>query len=287
MSQTITNAFVIQWDTTIRQQAQQMDSRFASAVTDRGNITGESFTANRLAPLEDMPANNVRHGDTVWSEANHSTRIALMQDFYQALPVDRNDEPKLLANPLNGTYMQSLIASHNRRKDAIIFNSLIGNSQAKDGSQIALPSSQIIVAGGTGMTKAKILAARKIFRAREADNHNGEELFVAYNSEMLEDILADTTLTSADYLAGQMLQDGDVARKWMGCTWIPYEAIGLTGGTYTTAMWAKSAIHFGTGYTEGKASRRADKKDLMQVSMGASHGATRVEEEKVVAIQFV
>ena len=88
MSQTITNAFVIQWDTTIRQQAQQMDSRFASAVTDRGNITGESFTANRLAPLEDMPANNVRHGDTVWSEANHSTRIALMQDFYQALPVD-------------------------------------------------------------------------------------------------------------------------------------------------------------------------------------------------------
>ena len=287
MSNTITNAFVIQWDTTIRQQAQQMDSRFGGAVTDRGNITGESFTANRLAPLEDMPQNTVRHGDTVWSEANHSTRIALMQDFYQALPVDRNDEPKLLANPLNGTYMQSLIAAHNRRKDQIIFSALLGNSQAKDGTLIALPAGQKIVAGGTGFTKAKLLTARKIFRKNEADQHNGEQLYISYNSEMLEDILADTTLTSADFLAVKMLQDGDVSGKWMGFNWIAYEAIGLSGGTYSTAAWAKSALHFGTGYTEGKASRRADKKDLMQVSMGASHGASRVEEEKVVQIDFV
>lgn len=287
MSNTITNAFVIQWDTTIRQQAQQMDSRLGGAVTDRGNITGESFTANRLAPLEDMPENTVRHGDTVWSEANHSTRIALMKDFYQALPVDRNDEPKLLANPLNGAYMQALIAAHNRRKDSIIFSALIGNSQAKDGSLIALPSGQKIVAGGTGFTKAKLLTTRKIFRKNESDNHNGEQLFIAYNSEMLEDILADTTLTSADFLAVKMLQDGDVTGKWMGFNWLAYEAIGLSGGTYSTAAWAKSALHFGNGYTEGKASRRADKKDLMQVSMGASHGATRVEEEKVVQIDFV
>lgn len=287
MSNTITNAFVIQWDTTIRQQAQQMDSRFGGAVTDRGNITGESFTANRLAPLDVMPENTVRHGDTVWSEATHSTRVALMKDFYQALPVDRNDEPKLLANPLNGSYMQSLIASHNRKKDSIIFSALLGNSQTKDGSLVALPAGQKIVAGGTGFTKAKLLTARKIFRKNEADNHNGETLYIAYNGEMLEDILADTTLTSADFLAVKMLQDGDVSGNWMGFKWIAYEAIGLTGGTYSTAAWAKSALHFGTGYTEGKASRRADKKDLMQVSMGASHGATRVEEEKVVQIDFV
>lgn len=287
MSQTITNAFVIQWDTTIRQQAQQMGSRFAGAVTDRGNITGESFTINRLAPLEDMPDNTVRHGDTVWSEANHTTRIALMSDFYQALPVDRNDEPKLLANPLNGTYMQSLIAAHNRKKDKIIFNALLGNAQAKDGTLIALPAGQKIVAGATGFTKAKLLTARKVFRKNEADAHNGEELFIAYNSEMLEDILADTTLTSSDFLAVKMLQDGDVSGKWMGFNWIAYEAINLAAGTYSTAAWAKSAVHFGTGYTEGKASRRADKKDLMQVSMGASHGAGRAEEEKVVQIDFV
>ena len=286
MSNTITQAFVQQWDTTMRLQAQQMDSRLGVGVTDRGNITGESFTVNRLAPLENQPANTVRHGDTVWSEATHSTRVALMQDFYQALPVDRNDQPKLIANPTNGPYMNALIAARNRRKDDLIYKALLGNSQAKDGSLIALPAGQKIVGGGTGFTKAKLLTARKIFRKNECDNHNGEVLYILYNNEMLEDILADTTLTSADFLAVKMLQEGDVTGKWMGFNWIAYEALATAGAVYSTVAWAKSGVHFGTGYVEGKVSTRPDKKDLWQCSMGTSIGATRTEEEKVVQIDF-
>lgn len=287
MSNTITQAFVIQWDDTIRMLAQQKVSRLEAAIFDKGNITGESFTANRLAALEDTPENTVRHGDTEWSESTHSTRVALMKDFYQALPVDRADEPKVLANP-NGAYMESLVAAWNRRKDSIIYNALIGNSQNKEGGLVALPAGQKIVAGATAFTKSKIITAKKIFRKNEADQHNGEELYITYNSEMLEDVLADTTLTSADFMAVKMLQEGDVTGKWMGVNWIPYEKLLLTGGTtYTAVMWAKSAAHRGTGFVEGKSQRRADKKDTMQVSMAGSYGAVRVEEEKVVTIDFV
>jgi len=286
MSNTITKAFVIQWDDTIRLQAQQKISRLASCVFDKGTITGESFTANRLGPIDDTPLNTVRHGDTEWSESVHSTRVALMQDFYQALPVDRADEAKVLANP-TGSYMESLVAAWNRRQDNLIFNALIGNSQAKDGSLIALPAGQKIAAGAAAFTKAKIITAKKIFRKNEADQHNGEELYITYNSEMLEDILADTTLTSADFLAVKMLQEGDVTGKWMGVNWIPYERIQLVSTTYSTVMWAKSALHRGMGFVEGKSQRRGDKKDTMQVSMAASFGAVRVEEEKVVQIDFV
>lgn len=287
MSNTITQAFVIQWDDTIRMLAQQKVSRLEAAIFDKGNITGESFTANRLAALEDTPENTVRHGDTEWSESAHSTRVALMKDFYQALPVDRADEPKVLANP-NGAYMESLVAAWNRRKDSIIYNALIGNSQNKEGGLVALPAGQKIVAGATAFTKSKIITAKKIFRKNEADQHNGEELYITYNSEMLEDVLADTTLTSADFMAVKMLQEGDVTGKWMGVNWIPYEKLLLTGGTtYTAVMWAKSAAHRGTGFVEGKSQRRADKKDTMQVSMAGSYGAVRVEEEKVVTIDFV
>lgn len=286
MSNTITQAFVIQWDDTIRMQAQQRASRLAATVFDKGTITGESFTANRLAAIDDTPLNTVRHGDTEWSESTHSTRVALMQDFYQALPVDRADEAKVLANP-TGAYMESLVAAWNRRQDRLIFSALIGNSQAKDGSLIALPAGQKIAAGAAAFTKAKIITAKKIFRKNEADQHNGEELYITYNSEMLEDILADTTLTSADFLAVKMLQEGDVTGKWMGVNWIPYEQIQLVSTTYSTVMWAKSALHRGQGFVEGKSQRRADKKDTMQVSMAASFGAVRVEEEKVVQIDFV
>lgn len=285
MSATITEAFVQQWDSAIRLQAQQKVSRLERTVTDRGMITGESFTANRLAPATNTPENNIRHGDTQWSEITHSTRVAIMQDFFQALPVDRNDEPKLLANP-NGAYQESLLAAWNRRKDAVIFAALVGAAQTKSSGTVSVPAGQTIVHGSAGMTKAKILTTRKLFRKNEADEMNGDELYFIYNAETLEDILTDTTLTSADWMAVKMLQAGDISGKWCGFNWIPYEGITLSGSTYTTVAYAKSALHFGTGYVEGTAGRRKDKKNTLQVDMGGSVGAVRVEEEKVVLVQF-
>jgi hypothetical protein len=286
MTMTITQAFVQQWDSAIRLQAQQKESRLARLVTDRGTITGESFTANMLAPAEDTPANTTRHGDTIFSDIIHSTRVGLMQDFFQALPVDRNDEPKLLANP-NGSYQESLVAAWNRRKDRVIYNALIGSAQLKDGSTVAVPAGQTILPAATGMTKAKILTARKLFRKNEADEHNGDELYMLYNSEMLEDILADATLTTVDQVTVKAFQEGDINRKWAGFTWIPYEQLSLSGGTYTTVAFTKSSCHYGTGFVEGSAGRRKDKKNLMQVDMAGSVGAVRVEENKVVLVQFV
>lgn len=288
MPQSITQAFVQQFDTSIRMQAQQKRARFEPRVTDRGNITGESFTANRLDAIADTPENTTRHGDTVWSDANHTTRVALMRDFYQALPVDRADEPKVLANP-SGSYMDSLNAAWNRRKDQIIFSAGIGNAQTKDGTLVPLPSSQIILNGGTGFTKAKLITAKKLFRANEADEQADipEELYIAYTSDMLEDILSDTTLTSADYMAVKMLQSGDVSGKWMGFSWVPYERVLNTAGVLRTMAWCKSSIHFGTGFFEGRAQRRGDKKDTLQLSAAGSVGAVRVWEYGVVALDFV
>lgn len=284
----ITQAFVKQWDDTIRLQTQQKESRLASTVFDKGNITGESFTANRFAALEDTPEKTTRHGDTVWSTPNHSTRVAIMRDFYQALPIDRADEPKVLANP-NGAYMQSLINAWNRKQDNIIFQALIGNSRTKEDALVGLPATQTILHGSAALTKAKLITAKKTFRKNEADEQNGEELFMVYNADMLEDILTDTTLTSADYMAVKMLQEGNVSGKWLGFSWVPYENIdlGVIGtGIASTVAYAKSALHRGTGFVEGKSQRRGDKQDAMQVSMAASFGAVRVEEEKVVRIDF-
>lgn len=285
MSDTITQAFVQQWDDTIRLNAQQKVSRLEATVVDRGQITGESFTANFVAPLDDTPEVTNRHGDTVWSEITHSTRVGLMRDFYQALPVDRNDRPKLLANP-NGAYQESLIAAWNRRKDALIYRALMDAAQLKSGGTATVPGTQIVVHGNTGMTKAKLLQAKGLFRKNEADEHNSEELFILYNSVMLEDLLTDTQLTSADFMAVKLLQEGDLKGKWLGFNWIPYERLDFAASTYTTVAYTRSAVHKGMGFVEGKAQTRADKRDTWQVSMAGSFGAVRVEETRVVKIEF-
>ncbi|MFX5751928.1 phage capsid protein, partial [Acinetobacter baumannii] len=89
----------------------------------------------------------------------------------------------------------------------------------------------------TGLTKAKIIQARSIFRANETDgvDGDGDELFFLYDSLALTQILSDTTLTSADFMTGKMLQEGGVGGKWMGFTWIPFERVRNVAGVRTSA----------------------------------------------------
>ena len=285
---TIPQWFVQQWDPAVRPEASQKDSRLMSAVTDRGSITGEAFTINFLG--DDgalLDANTVRHGDTEWSPETHQARVVNMADFYRAVPLDRNDIPKMLVNPVTGgDYMNNLMSRRNRRIDDIIYRAARASQLMKDGSSTALPATQKVAVSASGFTKAKLIAARKSVRRNEADKEAGEELYITYNDEMLEDILSDPILTTADQLSVKMIQDGDVARNWMGFKWIPFNGIELTGGVYYTVAWAKSGIHFGKGYEEGNVTRRGDKKDAWQVSMGASYGAGRQDEKKVVEIAF-
>lgn len=285
----IPNWFVTQWDSTIRVEASQKESRLAKTVFDRGTVTGESFTVNNLADDGSLlDENTVRHGDTELSLETQTARIALMRDFYRATLLDRNDIPKMLVNPVTGgDYMRNMMSRKNRRIDDIIYQAARATVTLKDGSTIALPATQKVAVGGTAFTKAKLIATRKIFRRNEADKYADEELSILYNDEMLEDILSDTTLTSADFLAVKMLQEGDVSRNWMGFNWVPYNGISKVSTDYFTIAYAKSGIHFGKGYEEGKVSQRGDKKDAWQVSMGASYGAVRQDEKKVVEISFL
>lgn len=288
MSDSIPQSFVQQFDSSLRLLAAQMDSRLRMAVTDRGTITGESFTIANIDPTGDLPSDNVRHGDTVFSDITHSTRVVTMKDFFDALPLDRADIPKMLVNPITGGhYAQTLVGKKNRKLDNLIYRACRDSQLMKDGTSTALPSGQKIAHGSTGFTKAKIIQARKLFRANEKDNHAGEELYMAYTADMVEDIMSDTTLTSADYLASQFLQKGDVIGQWMGFTWIPFEGIDpISSSTYYTVAWAKSAIHVGEGYVEGRVDRRPDKKNLWQTTINCSMAAGRQDEKGVVEVAF-
>lgn len=286
---TLPQFFVTQWDKAVRMEASQKDSRLQSTVTDRGTVTGETFTINFMGDDGTMiAANTVRHSDTVLAETDHQARLVNMSDFFEAFPLDRNDIPKMEVNPVTGgDYMKLLMAKKNRRIDDIIYRAARASQLRKDGTSVALPASQKIAVGGTAFTKAKLLATRKIFRRNEADQHAGEELYILYNDEMLDDILADTTLTSADFMAVKMLQEGDVSKKWMSFNWVPFNGIEKVGTDYFTIAYAKSGIHFGKGFEEGDVSKRGDKKNLLQVSMAASYGAGRQDEKKVVEIAFI
>lgn len=272
----------------------QTDSRLQSAVIDRGQIDGSSFTINSLGTTE-MEAVTGRYQDKNPAELDHNTRVVYMADFDRTLVVDGFDIPKLAADP-SYKYVELLTQAANRRKDKSIYRALIDDVIVKTGETgfgtASLPSTQKIAAGGTAFTKAKILYARKIFRANECDQENGEQLYMLYDSNMVAQILADTTLTSADFMAVQMLQEGKVAANWLGFNWIPYEQLDNGAGGATerkTAAWAKSAVHYGTGINvkteigENKQKRGHPTEAYGYMSLGAG----RQDEKKVLTIDFL
>ncbi|HBQ5672372.1 TPA: hypothetical protein MHK18_17660 [Klebsiella pneumoniae] len=293
----ITAAFIQQFHDSFEIAAQQKDSRLQGAVYDRGNITGASFTINDMGTIE-MQQITERFGDTVWDLPDAGTRNALMADYGVFVPVEKRDLRKLLADP-QGPYLQLTLAASNRKKDDVIYRALLDDVLRKTSNTgayapVALPASQKIVAGGTGMTKAKLIAAKAMFRRNECDEQNGEELYITYNADMLTQILSDTTLTSADFMAVKMLQEGAVSGNWLGFKWLAYEKLDSAEAgdpavtTKTAVAWCKTAVHFGTGeeYNVDIGPRR-DKNNTIQISVDASYGAGRAAENKVVAIDFV
>lgn len=282
----ITNAFVQQFDSGLMHAAQQSESRLLKTVMDKGTITGESFTHNGLGEAE-MDEKLVRLEATHLSAIEHSTRVANMRDYFKAIALDRADIPKMLINPITGgDYVSALIKGRNRKIDELIFNALTANQLLKDGSTVALPATQKILAGGTAFTKAKVIQAKKLFRAAEADEHAGEDLFMLYDDSMMEDILTDTTLTSAEFMSGRMLQEGDVSRKFLGFNWIPYQHKNRTLSEATTVAYAKRAVKFGRAGEEGDVTKRPDLQNAWQVSLAGSYGALRTQEELVVSIAY-
>lgn len=287
-------AFKQQFHDSYRDALAQRDCRFAKASIDRGMIEGSSFTINSLGTTE-MKAVTGRYQDKTPQSLDHNTRVVYMADYDATIVVDGFDIPKLSADP-SFKYPGLLADASNRLKDKVIYRALLDAVVTKSGentfSTTPLPAGQIVLAGGTAFTKAKAIFARSLFRKNECDEQNGEQLFIAYNDEMVRQILADTTLTSSDFMAVQMLQSGKVAENWMGFTWVPYQALdnGAGGANEArTVAWAKSGVEIGVGInfktdvSENKAKRGHPTEAYGWLSLGAG----RQDEKKVVAIDFL
>lgn len=284
MSFQVTEAFVQAFSANFNHLAQQQVSRFQGAVRIEAGIVGDSKKINRIGATA-AQKKTTRHGDTPLIETPHSTRWIDLDDYEWADLVDELDKKKMLADPTSD-YLKAGVAALNRSKDDVIYAAARGAARTSSGTT-ALTSGQKIAHGSAALTKAKLVTARKLFRANEADAENGEDLYIEYGSGQLEDLLNDTNLTSLDYNTVMSLLEGNLpaGRRLMGFKPIPYERNYNDGTSDFIVAWAKSGVALGIGAEiMTRLSERADKSYAMQPYARMSIGAVRVEEAKVVEI---
>jgi hypothetical protein len=267
---------------------QQQRSLLREAVRDDGKLNGKRAFFDLLAATS-MRKRTVRNQPTVLTDQIHNRRSATM-DFYDVhMPVDPIDVHRIGSDP-RSSYQQNGIMACNRTIDDVIIAAMTGSAwEDETGStEVAFNAggTALIASGGTGLTKDKIITAKKQFMANMVDPT--EKLFWAYGSEQFEDLMNIDEVVNNDYNQ-KALQDGRVV-YFCGFNWIPTErlAVGAIAGTRRNVAWVKSGMGFQLGQgMEVQINKRPDLSNIDQISISIDLGAARIEDGKVLAIDCV
>lgn len=283
----IDSVFVKQYADTYIALLEQKESKLLSTVTNIGAVTGTSFTVNEMGTLGDDFTSLTRFGNTQYVDASFASRLATMNDFPNFTRLAIQDLYKLKAQPQD-QLLQRLHAKWNRKLDSVVYNALIGIAPRKEVgadtyTNVALPATQILGSATVTPTKQLLIDIRTKFMENECD----EDIYITYNADLLNAILADPTLTSADYLAGQMLQKGDIS-NFLGFNWVHTEQIKAADGLSATGVaYTRSSVEVGiNSISPLKIVEIETANRYHSIGHIEAIGAVRTDEKRVVAFKF-
>lgn len=279
-------AYIQQYNNTIYLLAQQQDNRFAQAVAVDTNWTGSAKFYDQYN--QDVAVELVtRYADTPTQLPDFRRRMVTPRYFVSSTLEDPKDALQMAIDP-KSTMMQAKMAAFNRTKDDIIISAQGGTAYTGQTGTTAVtfPTANKIVFNqfttGNGLTKAKVLAAKRILDANEVD---ATDRFLSHTAAQLEDLLNTTEVTSSDYNVVKALVQGEL-KTWCGFNFIHSERL-LTDAVSSRLIyaWQKMAVQLAIQKEmEGRVDERADKNFAWQVYMRMCLGSTRLEEGRIVQI---
>ncbi len=291
MSNEITTAFVKQYGANVYMLMQQKGSRLRNSVR-LESINGEERFFDQIGSTTAVKK-TTRHGDTPLIESPHSRRQVQFDDYEVADLIDVQDKLRTLAD-FQSPYAMSMAFALGREIDKEIIRAAFADAKTgKTGSTtVALPSGQKVAVNATGLTLDKLIQARQILRANEADPD--EERFIVLRAKDMSTLLNTTEIKSADYNTIKTLVQGGVD-TFMGFRFLHTELIGdhlasvqVAGTDVGLLCYTKSALLMAMAKDiNTRMTERADKSYSMQVYCSMSMGATRMEEKGVVEIAVV
>jgi hypothetical protein len=282
MSTQITTAFVNQFSSNITMLSQQMGSLLREAV-DVESVTGEKAFFDQVGSAT-AQVRTSRHGDTPLMETPHARRMVTMATYEYADLIDDPDKVRTLTDPTS-SYARAAAMAMGRSVDDVIITAATGTaSTGKAGTtSTSLPSGQKVAHASGGLTKAKLLAAKKILDANSVDP--SIQRYMIVSPDQMEDLLGINEVASADFNTVRALVQGDVD-TYMGFKFITSNRLGTdSDGNRQVLAFASDGIKLAIGKDiTSRIDERSDKSYSTQIYYCMDIGATRMEEEKVVEI---
>jgi len=285
MSIEITVAFVKQYTDNVIMLSQQKGSVLEGTVQIDTNVQGKYKFFERIGATSAVKKTN-RHGDTPLVNTPHSRRRATLVPYEWADLVDEVDQHRMLINP-ESKYAMNAAWAMGRAKDDEIIAAFAGTSYAgEDGAtSVVFPDANVVAAGAVSLTVGKLRAAKLLLEKGDVDKD--EPRYIVTSPSAVDNLLSDSTVTSADYNTVKALVQGEID-TFVGFQFKKSNRLPIaSNGTYRAAYaWAKGGMGLGVAQdVKTRITERADKSYSIQVYLSMDIGATRVEEAKVVEIE--
>lgn len=297
---------VKQYGANVYHTAQQKGSKF-QAYCRPETIKGESKYLDVLGPTEAQDRNS-RNPDTPNVQMNHARRLITMAPKDWGTMIDDVDKARMLHDP-KSPYMMAAVNAFGRKKDDMFLKAFIASvMEDKDGgTSVAFPNAQKIASVNSGAISALNLDALRLaaLTFNNADLDPDMQRFIACRPADINNLLADTKVTSSEYANVKALVEGKVD-TFMGFKFImtnrliknAWGKFDLTTGLYSSggtaalstdsivsAWCGTDAMVAGVGQDiTSEYGKRADKSFNEQLYVKMDLGFLRMEDVKCLSI---
>jgi hypothetical protein len=276
---------VEQYSSNVQILMQQKESRLRPYVRVESGVVGKNAFFDQLSATAAVKRTS-RHADTPLVNTPHSRRRVSLYDYDWADLVDNMDVKKILTDPTSSYAVNARNAMNRSTDDEIIAAALATCYGGVDGSTSYAfdTSNKQIAAVSVGLTVAKLRSAKQMLDGDEVDE---EDRVCVIGSKQLQDLLGTTEVTSADYNSVKALVDGNVD-TFMGFKFVRSERLTLSSTTRKCIAYQKNSLLLAVGLDViVDVGPRRDKNMAIQVYLGMSIGATRMDEKGVVEIDCI
>jgi len=286
----VPNHFTTQFDSNWKHLVQQKNSKLKEYVT-IDSIEGKEKSYNQIDATS-MTQITDRSKDTRISDQAMAKRWIRPTQYDCAKLVDEWDE-QLLGEVVLPTspIIQSHAQAYARTCDSIIIGALGGTAYTGTTGTTAtvLPAGQKVAvnyvetgtAANSGLTIAKLRAAKFLFDSNEIDEE--EERIMVVSAKQLQDLLRTVEATSADYNSVRALVDGAL-NTFMGFKFRRSQLLGKVSTVRSCYAYVKSGVILAERGLKTHMDVRTDLSHSLQIRSVASLAAVRMEEKKVVEI---
>lgn len=285
MSNNITKAFINQVNGNIISELQNKGGILMPTVTIKSDIYGETSKLVDIIGTADAAPLGARHSKTVAGSIDYDSRHLNPTTYVSTQWLAFNDDLRMLIRPQN-SIKDAINMGMRRQFDDTIVAALGGVARTgKNGAtNTALPASQKIAHGNTGLTVAKLLRTRTAFLNADVDL-NMEKITIVVSPNQLENMLNYEKATNSDYVGAiYPLVSGEIT-KFLGMNFVSTTRLPLASGVRTCYAYVRSGITLGMwANTQVFVSRLPTQNQDIQIQMFATVGATRVMEKKVMQV---